>query len=171
MRVLPWIAMAVAMVLSTPGLSPASAAVTESAARQAAETISTQVEAAYNRHDAAAIGALYTPDGTLLPARPSPSLGAVITGPPAIERFFADAFKTFTAASHKLVEAHPVGESAVFMIAELHLTGQGEQGPLRLDGHFGSVLERSGVTWKIRMTVTNGSAAPAPAQTSGGFKR
>lgn len=159
------IVVATGIAIGTLGAGQASASMTEEAARQAAESLSAQFNAAYNRHDAAAIAALFSPDGTFLPVKPSPSLGAVITGRPAIERFFSDGFKTFDTQSAKVVEAHPVGDSELFMIEELHLTGRDAQGPLRLDGHVGGLLVRTGGQWQLLMTVANGSASRAPGET------
>jgi len=158
---------AVAAIALTAGMTQAANTLTQQTAQQAADRVSSRMEAAYNRHDAAAIAALFTPDATFVPARPSPRLGSVITGRQAIEQFFADDFGTFPTVSHKLVEVHPIDESSLFLIGELHLTGQRNNQPLRIDGHFTDVLVRVGDDWQIRVTATSAAPGPAATQASG----
>lgn len=130
------------VILLTLGLAMPAAArerstLTREDARQAAESVLAKFDAAYGKHDAAGIAALYMANATFLPARPSPALGSVIPGRPGIEKFFADAFKTFGSQSGNLVDAGPLGNRAVWFVADLHLTGKDGNGPMRLDGHVG----------------------------------
>lgn len=165
------------MVLTALGVSaPATAQETPMQnARQTAEAISTKLDAAYNKHDAAGIARLYVMDATFVPARPIPPLGAVITGREGIEKYFTTAFKTFTHETGKIVAAGPLDNDAVWFVRELHLTGRSEGGLRRIDGHVGGVLVESGGSWQIRMTVTNGrpqglatrAGAHAPSSTKG----
>jgi uncharacterized protein (TIGR02246 family) len=125
-------------------------------ARQAAEVVLAKFDVAFNKQDAAGIAALFVPGGTFVPALPSPTLGAVMSGQQKIEKFFSAAFHTFTTESLKVVKAGPLGDTAVWAVADLHLTGQGQNGPVEIRGHVGTVFVRSGGTWKIQMTIANG---------------
>jgi len=110
--------------------------------------------------DPVGLAALYTPDGVFLPARPSPTLGAVITSRANVEKFFADAFKTFHHSEQRATEAHALGDG-VWFVGEVHLTGQSEKGPVEINGRLGGVLVRAGGSWEIRMVTVN--AAPPEA--------
>jgi uncharacterized protein (TIGR02246 family) len=128
----------------------------ESGTRKAVEDVLAKFDAAYDKHDAAAIAALYAETGTQVPARPSPTFGAVVSGRPNIEKFFVNAFHVFGNQSQKLIASGPLGGDAIWYVSELHLTGQGPNGPVRIDGHLGGVLIRNGSGWEIVMTTANG---------------
>jgi uncharacterized protein (TIGR02246 family) len=130
--------------------------------RKSIEAIVAKFDAAYEAHDAAAIAALYADDGIQVPARPSPTLGALISGRTNIQKFFADAFKVFQHQKQEIVASGIVGNSGAWYVSELHLTGSGQNGPAKIDGHLGVTLVRSGSDWKIVLTTANG-APPAPS--------
>ena len=108
----------------------------------------------WNKHDVAGIAALYSKDGVLVTAT-----GAVRSGPQEIEQAYQSAMKTFPQHNGQTVEQiSPLGNDADIRIGKFHLSGQGENGPTKLDGRYTAVDVREGGTWKIRLLT----AVPIP---------
>lgn len=153
------IAAALTVGIISPAAAEPSSAISRQEARQTAEALIAQLDAAYNRHDAAGIASLFAEDATLVPARPSPTLGAVLSGRLQIEKFFAHAVTMFGQQTETVVDAGPIGDAGIWLVTELHLAGHGQ-----LEGHVGGVLVRSGNGWQIRMSTV--SARPPGASTA-----
>jgi hypothetical protein len=47
-------------------------------------------------------------------------------------------------------------------IGEFHVSGQGQNGPLKVDGHYSAVYVREGGVWKIRLIAGVRDAPPPP---------
>ena len=63
--------------------------------------------------------------------------------------------KTFPQLNGEMIEQiSPLGNDADIRIGEFHLSGQGENGPTKLDGRYTAVDVREGGTWKIRLLTS-----------------
>ncbi len=151
-------AAAVAMSLATtPVLAAGGKDESPAEARETAATLLAKLDAAYNAHDAHALASLFAENATFVPANPSPTLGAVIEGRANIEKFFADAFKTFQTSSEKVVAVGAVDDHALWLISDLSLSGRDAHGARAFSGHVGGLVVRErGGDWEIRMATTNG---------------
>ena len=128
-----------------------------SATRQQIEQISAGFEKGYEKQDAAGIAGLFAKDGVLLAA-----IGKhVYRGPQEIEQFYQDVFKAgFNHTEGKLDEVTPLGD-LVMGIGEYHVS-QGQNGPLKVDGHYSAIYVREGGVWKIRLLAGVRDAPPPP---------
>ena len=128
--------------------------------RQQIEQIRAGFEKGYEKQDAAGIAGLFAKDGVLIAA-----IGKhVYRGPQEIEQFYQDLFKAgFNHTEGKLDEVTPLGSDLVIMgIGEYHVSGQGQNGPLKVDGHYSAVYVREGGVWKIRLIAGVRDAPPPP---------
>jgi uncharacterized protein (TIGR02246 family) len=115
--------------------------------RQQIEAVATQFVEAYNKHDAAAVAALYTEDAIGLYDRVS---GDLLVGREAIEKDFAGQFASSMQVVRKTVQMYSVDDRIV-LISEYSVGIS--------NGHSVSIYFRDADTWKIRMqfvTVTHG---------------
>jgi len=126
--------------------------------RQQIERIAAAYVENWNKHDAAGIAALYTKDGVLV----TPT-GAVRSGSQEIEQASQGVMmKTFPQHNGETIEQiSPLGNDADIRIGEFHLSGQGQNGPTKLDGRYTAVDVREGGTWKIRLFTAVPIAPPA----------
>jgi uncharacterized protein (TIGR02246 family) len=109
----------------------------------------------YNKQDAVAIASMFTTDAV----RVSSAASAVGTGPQAIEEAFKTQFTTgFSHIDITVDQVSPLGTDTAIAIGEYQLTGQGQSGPLKVDGHWTEVGVRDGGVWKIRLLTV----VPAP---------
>jgi uncharacterized protein (TIGR02246 family) len=139
--------------------------ITSASAQQIDQNTQKQIEriaAAYvenwNKHDAAAIAALYTKDGVLV----TPT-GAVRSGSQEIEQATQAVMKIFPQHNGETIEQiSPLGNDADIRIGEFHLSGQGQNGSTKLDGGYTAVDVREGDTWKIRLFTAVPIATLAP---------
>jgi uncharacterized protein (TIGR02246 family) len=116
---------------------------------------------AWNNHNAAAIANLYTNDGILVTDRTS---GAK-KGRKEIEDYYTNLFKRVPHHDSATVdEIFPLGNNATITVGEYHLSGQGESGPIKYDGHFTTVDVLEGGKWKIRMLTAVANPPPAPTR-------
>jgi hypothetical protein len=70
--------------------------------------------------------------------------------------------KTFPQHNGETIEQiSPLGNDAEIRIGEFHLSGQGQNGPSKLDGRYTAVDVREGGTWKIRLFTAVPIAPPA----------
>jgi uncharacterized protein (TIGR02246 family) len=114
----------------------------------------------WNKQDAAGIASLYTPDGVLVTDRD------ISNGSQAIIEHYKDVFKRGITHhdSATIDQMMPLGNNAVMIVGEYHLSGQGQSGSIKADGHYTAVDVREGDTWKIRMLTA--TPTPPPAQSS-----
>jgi uncharacterized protein (TIGR02246 family) len=125
--------------------------------RQQIERIAAAYVENWNKHDAAGIAALYTKDGVQVTG------SAVKSGTQEIEQAYQSAIKTFPQHNGQTIEQIlPLGNDAVIRIGQFHLSGEGQNGPTKLDGRYTTVDVREGGTWKIRLLT--GVPIPPPAQ-------
>ena len=112
--------------------------------RQEIEAVLMQIGEAYNKHDAAAVAALYTQDAVRV-ANP-PGLGAaLLVGRKAIEKLFSTDFTGSWSSSPfvgKFVQMYAF-EDSIATISEWSI-GQ-------YSGHSVKIFVRDADTWKIRM--------------------
>jgi uncharacterized protein (TIGR02246 family) len=142
-----WIIAAVATIGLTAGASA------QDDMRQEAEKLMFAYAATFNKQDAAGLAAFYTKDGVIINQR------GVLSGPSAIEEYLQTLFKA--GLNHEEVtidEVSPLGADAVLMRGEYHITGQGQNGALKVDGNWGGVNVREGGALKIRLIM----ALPKP---------
>jgi uncharacterized protein (TIGR02246 family) len=122
--------------------------------RQQLEALASRYAEAANRHDAAAIAALFTEDGLLV----SPE--QIVSGRPAIEKLYRDTFNAAAVSDTgvKTTELHAAGE-LVWAVGQWRNNTQ--------QGHWGAVDERRGGAWQIRMLTYNvtppAAVPPSPA--------
>ena len=112
-----------------------------SATRQQIEQISAGFQKGFEKQDAARIAGLFAKDGVLIVA-----LGKhVYRGPQEIEQYYQDLiFKAgFNHNEGKLDELTPLGSDLVMGIGEYHVS-QGQNGPLKVDGHYSAIYVREG---------------------------
>jgi uncharacterized protein (TIGR02246 family) len=116
--------------------------------RQQLEALATRYAEAANRHDAAAIAALFTEEGVFV----SPE--GIVSGRPGIEKLYRDTFNAaaVTDTAIKTTELHAVGD-LVWAVGQWRNNTQ--------QGHWGAVDERRGGAWQIRMLAYNVTPAPA----------
>ena len=126
--------------------------------RQQIERIAAAYVENWNKHDAAGIAALYTKDGVLV----TPT-GAVRSGSLEIEQASQGVMKSFPQHNGQTIEQiSPLGNDADIRIGQFHLSGEGPNGPTKLDGRYTAVDVREGGTWKIRLLTA--VPIPPPAQ-------
>ena len=121
--------------------------------RQEIEAVLMQIGEAYNKHDAAAVAALYTQDAIRVQNPPGMgSASALLVGRKAMEKLFETQFTATWGSSPtvgKLVQMYAF-EDSIATISEWS-TGQ-------YNGHSVKIFVRDADTWKIRMEYN--SVAP-----------
>jgi len=138
-----WIISAIALSITTS----ASAQGVDQNTRQQIEQLVTTYRENWNNHNAAGIAGLYTKDGVLVSQAPK----VVKTGAQEIAQQYETIFKTMSHNDGATAEVSPLGTDAVFSVGEYHLSGQGQSGPAKVDGHWTAVYVRERGTWKIRL--------------------
>ena len=112
----------------------------------------------FNKQDFPGIAGLYTTDGVLV----SPGANAVKAGPQEIEQHYQNVSKSGINHLELTVDqVSPFGTDAAIAIGEYHYTGQGQNGPLKADGHWTGVDVREGGIWKIRLGTAVPNLPPA----------
>jgi uncharacterized protein (TIGR02246 family) len=102
----------------------------------------------WNKHDAAGMASLLTTDGVLVV--PDPKM--VYSGPPVIEQHVRENFKSGESQNQSAVEqVWPFETGKVIAFGAYHVSGQGQNGPIKVDDHWTAVDVRDGDTWKIRL--------------------
>ena len=110
-----------------------------------------QIGEAYNKHDAAAVAALYTQDAVRVAN--SPGLGAaLLVGRKAMEKFFDTEFTGSWSSSPR------VGKLVQIYAFEDSIASISEWSRAQYNGHSVQIFVRDPDTWKIRMEYN--SVAP-----------
>jgi uncharacterized protein (TIGR02246 family) len=123
-------------------------------ASKAGEDLGKKWVAAYNAGDAAALAALFTPDGVFIP----PS-GVVLKGREAIKNALAGRMKAgWTKETVNVTDAGAAGNAA-WAVGDYALIGSGENEGKQLSGKFGETLVHDSDGWYFAMLVAN-SAPP-----------
>ena len=151
-----WIISAIAAM----GLAAsASAQEVDQNTRQQIEKIDAAFVEGYSKQDAAGIAGQFAKDGILVVA-----IGKhVYTGPQEIEQFYQGGFKMgFNRDETTLDALTRLGTDMLIGIGEYHVSGQGQNGPLKADGHFSAVYVNNGGAWKIRLLTAARDAPPPP---------
>jgi len=127
--------------------------------KQQIEQIIAAYHDAWNNHNAAGIAGLYTKDAILVTQAPQ----IVKHGQQDIEKNYEEAFATLphhdSATADEII---PLGTDAVMSVGEYHLTGKGQSGPTKIDGHWTAVYVPEGGKLKIRMLTAVPDLPPAP---------
>ena len=140
---------------------PASAQPVDPNTRQQIERVVARYAENFNKQDAAGITSLYARDGILV----SPAAKVVKNGAQEIEQSYQSVFNSgFTNNQSTLDQASRLGSNAIIAIGETHLSGQGQNGPIKADLHWTMVAAREGGSWKIRLLT----AVPNPPPTASG---
>jgi uncharacterized protein (TIGR02246 family) len=123
--------------------------------------ISKKHDEAIDNNDAAAVAALYTEDAVFV-ADTGP-----IYGREAIEKWYADVFKSWHPKNHTAKRdqdsVHSLGTAGneAWDHGEWSETGQGKNGePIQVKGYWSAIDTREGDTWKIRMLTFNVTPPP-----------
>ena len=137
-----------AIGLTMPTLAQPNEAAPSEQDRQQLDALATRYAEAANRHDAAAIAALFTEDGVLVTPE------GILSGRAAIEKLYRDTFNAaaVTDTAIKTTGLHAVGE-LVWAVGQWRNNTQ--------QGHWGAVDERRGGAWQLRMLTYNVTSAPA----------
>jgi uncharacterized protein (TIGR02246 family) len=110
----------------------------------------------YDNQDAAAVASMFTKDGV----RVSSGVDAVSTGPEAIKDIVTTQFKSGLAHIDLVVDqVSVVGTDVAIAVGKYRSTGQGQSGPLSVNGNWTEVNVREEGVWKIRLLTL----APKPA--------
>jgi uncharacterized protein (TIGR02246 family) len=153
---LPWIIATIAAI--GVGVTSASAQQAEQSTQQQIPQLVATYAENFNKQDAAGIAGLYTTDGVLVSQAPK----VVKTGPQEIEQSYQSAFKSgMNHVELTVDQVSPLGTDAALSMGEYHLTGQGQNGPMKVDGHWTGVDVREGGTWKIRLATAVPNPPPA----------
>jgi uncharacterized protein (TIGR02246 family) len=147
----------VAIALTSPALGQQA----DPGIRQAVERIAAMYSEHFNKQDATGIAELYTKDGVLVSQSPA---GAVKSGTQAIAQNYENLFKLGANRLDLTVgqAAQLGGDVIVSWGNEYHITGQGQNGPLKIDGDWTGAYVRDAGTWKLRL-VTAVPKPPPPA--------
>ena len=115
--------------------------------RQQIEAAVKKHEEAYNKYDAAAYAALYTPDA--IEVLSWQSEGGATVGQQAIEKMAAAEFASFPAKqSFTLVQVYAIGSQICAISEFIHYH-------LGVKGHLVTIYVRDADDWKIRLSYLN----------------
>jgi uncharacterized protein (TIGR02246 family) len=111
---------------------------------------------AFNRKDAAAVAAIFTPDGIEITEAP------VVSGREAIEQHYRDAFKAGWSDVMVNVDQFHVKDDMTWGVGDWHANAPGPGNTTRLaHGNWGAIWVKSGGAWKLRMLTNNAIENPA----------
>ena len=139
--------------------TPVSAQGVDQGTRQQIERLAVTYAENFNKQDVAGIAGLYTNDGVLVSQGPR----VVKTGPQEIEQSYQSAFKSgMNHIEITLDQVSPFGSDAAISMGEYYLAGQGQSGPIKVEGHWTAVDAREGGAWKIRLLTVVPNPPPTP---------
>jgi uncharacterized protein (TIGR02246 family) len=128
--------------------------VSDQDARQAGESVVQAHNKASQAKDAAGVAALYSEDATVVtPDGP-------IFGRAAIQKKYAEDFKSFTAEPAKLDRVTMLGDTVRLRNGSWSGVYQSPNGPVHVKGYWATTDVRDGDTWKIRMEAENLTMPP-----------
>lgn len=143
----------------------ASAQVIDPTTRQQIENLTAAFVGDWNRQDAAGVANIFTPDGVWVV--PAPAGRQLYVGTQAIQQHLEDDFKSGETSNQSTVEqVWPFETDKVVAFGAFHLSGQGQTGPIKIDGHWTAVDVR-GIdgSWKTRLlTALRDPPPPTTAQ-------
>ena len=126
--------------------------------RQQIEQLSRTFNERFNKQDAAAIAGMFTKDAV----RVSPGVGAVSVGPQAIEESFKTQFTLgFGRIDRVIDQVSSLGPDAAIAFGVYQVSGQGQNGPLKIEGYWTEIDVRERDVWKIRLLTVVPKSAPA----------
>ena len=131
-----------------------SAAAQDPSARAAIEAVNKQFMAIFGRADPAALTALYTSDGQLLPPH-----GDIVTGTQAINQFWQKFLAPGIAVTFKSLELETHGDTG-HEVAYYAVTGEG--GKVLDTGKYIVIWKRDQGQWKLHRDIWN-TNTPAPS--------
>ena len=103
----------------------------------------------YNKQDAAAIASMFTKDAVRVT-----SDSAASVGPRSIEESLETQFKIgFRHIDLAIDQVSSLGTDAAITVGAYQTTGQGQGGPLKMEGRWTEVDVREGGVWKIRLST------------------
>jgi uncharacterized protein (TIGR02246 family) len=119
--------------------------------REEIEAVFNKLQEAFNKHDAAAVAALYTEDAVEVRSWPADQNGGVYSGRQAIEKMFAGVLKRNPAAKvvSKIDNMYMIGEGVCVIVDETVVNAY--------IGHLVRIYvpDSSADLWKIRMTFVS----------------
>jgi uncharacterized protein (TIGR02246 family) len=129
--------------------------------RQQIEQMFAEYHDNWNKQDGTEIASLYTKDGVLVTS----DVKAVSNGRQEIIDHYQDVFKRGIThhESATIDQFIPVGDNVVLIVGEYHLSGQGQNGPIKADGHYTATDVLEGGAWKIRMLTATPNAPVVPS--------
>jgi len=143
----------------------ASAQLVDQTTRQQIENLTAAFVADWNKGDAAGMASAFTPDGVAVV--PGPAGQQLYVGTLAIQAHWQDNINSGITNNQSTVEqVWPFETDKVVIFGAYHLSGQGQTGPIKVDGHYTNVDVR-GVdgSWKIRLlTALRDPPPPTTAQ-------
>ena len=130
--------------------------------RKQVEQMTATFSERYNKQDASGLATMFVKDAV----RVSSTDGAASTGPQAIAESFKTQFKLgFNHIDLIVDQVSPLGTDAAVTIGRYQTTGRGQDGLLRVEGHWTQVEVREAGAWKIRLLTvapkTESNAATA----------
>ncbi|MBV8614163.1 MAG: nuclear transport factor 2 family protein [Acetobacteraceae bacterium] len=145
----------VTLCAAAPGFAQHAPALSDQAAREAAETAARRFESAYNAGDSAGVAGLFATGGVYL----APG-GAVLTSRQGIERAVASRMRAgWTRVAVTVFTAHPAGD-ALWAIGEYTTAGSGQNSGKEVGGYYAEVLTREGPDWRLSLWIGNLNTPP-----------
>jgi uncharacterized protein (TIGR02246 family) len=147
----------IAVILAIVPLAAASAQQSHLDTRRQIEQLAATFSERYNKQDAGAIASMFTKDAV----RVTTGVSAASLGPQAIEESFKTQFKSgFRHIDLVIDQVSPFGTDAAITVGAYQITGQGQGGPLTVDGRWTEVEVREGGVWKIRLSTVAAKIEP-----------
>ena len=152
---------AIAAIAAIAFAASASAQQGDQQLRQQIERSIAAYQDAENKLDAAAVSSLWTKDGELVSPFSQP---LVKSGPQEIEKTYANTFKSIKNyhAVINLDQVSPLGSDVALGVGNWHVTGEGKNGPIKLDGLWSVVYVNTGGAWKVRQLTLFTPPPPPP---------
>jgi uncharacterized protein (TIGR02246 family) len=147
----------IAVILAIVPSASASAQQSHLDTRRQIEQLAATFSERYNKQDAGAIASMFTKDAV----RVTSGVSAASVGPQAIEETFKTLFKSgFRHIDLVIGHVSPLGTDAAITVGAYQITGQGQAGPLKVDGRWTEVEVREGGVWKIRLSTVAPNIEP-----------